>query len=314
MNTQNTIEINVGVDVSKAALDFHILPSNKSFQVSNDKAGIKKAIYRLLKLMPTRIVIDATGRMENAFVRACVEAKLAIVVINPLRLRRFACALGIIAKTDRIDSKVTATFSEMVKPAARPINDEATQHIKDLLIRREQLSDLCTMEKNRLSIMPEEIRDSIRGMIGYIKQDKKSIEIRLDEAIKENTQWDKKLSILKSIPGVGIITVYATLGHLPELGLVTDKEIGSLVGVAPMNRDSGSYKGQRHIRGGRKAIRKVLYMATLSAIRCNPVIRAHYLKLMESGKYFKVAITACMRKLIVIMNAMVRDGTCWQCA
>lgn len=314
MNTQNTIEINVGVDVSKVALDFHTLPNNQSFQVSNNKVGIKKAITRLTKLNPARIVIDATGRMETAFVRACVEAELPIAVINPLRLRRFACALGIVAKTDTLDAKVTATFAEMVKPTIRPINDEASQYIKDLLVRRQQLSDLCAMEKNRLSIMPEGITESIQDVIDYLKQSQKSIEIQLDEAIKQNTQWDEKLSILKSIPGVGMVTVYIMLGHLPELGLLNNKEIAALVGVAPMNRDSGSYRGARRIRGGRKAIRKTLYMATLAAVRCNPVIRMYYQRLMKEGKYFKVAMTACMRKLVVIMNAMVRDGKSWQSA
>jgi len=314
MNTKNTIEINIGVDTSKLTLDFHILPSNKAFHVKNNQAGINKAITRLIKLHPTRVVIEATGRMEKKFVRSCVEGNLPIVVINPLFIRRFASAYGIIAKTDALDAKVVALFSERIRPDVRRINDEASQFINDLLTRRQQLSDMCTMEKNRLTIMPEALSDSISDTIKHLEQEQKNVEKRLDETIKDNTQWNETYHILRSIPGIGVITVYTMLGQLPELGLLNQKEIAALVGVAPMNRDSGTYKGQRHIRGGRRSVRKILYMATLSAIRCNKIIRAKYQQLMQSGKPFKVAMTACMRKLIVIMNAMVRDGHCWQSA
>jgi transposase len=314
MNTKNTNEINIGVDTSKLTLDFHILLSNKAFHVKNNPAGIKKAITRLVKLQPTRIVIEATGRMEKNFVHSCVEAGLPIVVINPLFIRRFASACSIIAKTDALDAKVIALFAERIRPDVRHITDEASQFINDLLTRRQQLSDMCTMEKNRLTIMPEALSDSINETIKHLEQEQKSVERRLDKAVKDNTQWNEKYHILKSIPGVGDITVYTMLGQLPELGLLNPKEIAALVGVAPMNRDSGAYKGQRHIRGGRRSVRKILYMATLSAIRCNKIIRAKYQQLMQSGKLFKVVMTACMRKLIVIMNAMVRDGHCWQAA
>ena len=314
MNTKNTNEINIGVDTSKLTLDFHILHSNKAFHVKNNPAGIKKAITRLVKLHPTRIVIEATGRMEKNFVHSCVEASLPIVVINPLFIRRFASACNIIAKTDALDAKVIALFAERIRPDVRHITDEASQFINDLLTRRQQLSDMCTMEKNRLTIMPKALSDSINETINHLEQEQKSVERRLDKAVKDNTQWNEKYHILKSIPGVGDITVYTMLGQLPELGLLNPKEIAALVGVAPMNRDSGAYKGQRHIRGGRRSVRKILYMATLSAIRCNKIIRAKYQQLMKSGKLFKVVMTACMRKLIVIMNAMVRDGHCWQAA
>lgn len=312
MNTKNTIEINVGIDTSKITLDFHILPSNKAFHVKNNQAGIAKAIARLTKLHPTRVVIEATGRMEKLFVNSCVEANLPIVVINPLFIRRFASAYGVIAKTDALDAKVIALFAERIRPDVRLINDKESQFINDLLTRRQQLSDMCTMEKNRLTIMPEMLSDSIQDTIKHLEQEQQSIEKRLDKGIKDNTQWDEKYNVLKSIPGVGDITVYTLLGQLPELGRLNPKEIAALVGVAPMNRDSGTYKGQRRIRGGRRSVRKILYMATLSAIRCNPIIRAKYKQLKQSGKLFKVAVTACMRKLIVIMNAMIRDGHCWQ--
>ena len=312
MNTKNTIEINVGIDVSKLTLDFNILPANKTFHVKNNPAGITKAVARLAKLHPTRLVIEATGRMEKKFVRACVEADLPIVVVNPLFVRRFASAFGIIAKTDALDAKVIALFAERIRPDVRVINDEESQFINDLLTRRQQLSAMCAMEKNRLTIMPDVLSESITDTINCLDKAQKCIEKRLDQAIKDNTQWDEKCNILKSIPGVGDITVYTMLGQLPELGRLNSKEIAALVGVAPMNRESGCYKGQRRIRGGRRSVRRILYMATLSAIRCNPVIRAQYKKLIASGKFFKVAMTACMRKLIVIMNAMVRDGKCWQ--
>lgn len=314
MNTQNAIEVNVGVDTSKSTLDFHILPSQKAFHVNNNSAGVAKAISRLDKLQPTRVVIEATGRMERLLVRGCVEAGIPIVVINPLSIRRFASAYGVIAKTDALDAKVIALFGERIKPDVRLISDEESQFINDLLIRRQQLSDMCTMEKNRLSIMPEALSESIENMISHLEAEQRGIEKRLDEAIKSNTQWNDKCEILKSIPGIGDITVYTLLGKLPELGHLNPKEVAALVGVAPMNKDSGTYRGHRHIRGGRRSVRKVLYMATLAAIRCNPVIRAKYHQLKENGKLFKVAVTACMRKLIVIMNAMVRDGHRWKSA
>jgi transposase len=312
MNTKKTTDINIGVDTSKSTLDFHILPSHQAFHVNNSTAGIARAIARIKKLNPTRIVIEATGRMEKNFVQACVEARLPVVVINPLAMRRFACACGITAKTDALDAKVIALFAARIKPQIRPINDKMSQSINDLLVRRQQLSDMCTMEKNRLSIMPEALQDSIKNTLRHLLQEQKMIEQCLDKAIKGNTQWNEICQVLNSIPGVGEITVYTMLGQLPELGDLNPKQIAALVGVAPMNRDSGSHKGQRRIRGGRHGVRKVLYMATLSAVRCNPIIKAHYQKLRQSGKYFKVAMIACMRKLIVIMNAMVRDRLCWQ--
>ncbi len=312
MNTKKITEKNMGVDVSKLTLDLHLLPDNKTFHVNNNHAGIAKAMARLIKIQPARIVIEATGRLEKLFVCACVEAQLPVVVVNPLAIRRFASACGIIAKTDALDAKVIALFSERIRPDIRTINDKESQFINDLLVRRAQLSDMCTMEKNRLSIMPEALFDSIQQTIAYLEQEKTMIEKKLDQSIKNNVQYNEKLNILKSIPGVGDITVYTMLGQLPERGKINTREIAALVGVAPMNKDSGSYRGQRRIRGGRRSVRKVLYMATLSAIRCNPVIRAQYQRLMKSGKLFKVAMTACMRKLIVIMNAMLRDGKCWQ--
>lgn len=312
MNTKNSTEINVGIDTSKLALDLHTLPSNKAFQVINNQAGIDKAIARLIKLKPTRIVIEATGRMEKQFVRACVQAQLPIIVVNPLYTRRFATAFGIIAKTDALDAMTIALFAERIRPDIRTINDEDTQLINDLLVRRQQLSDMCTMEKNRSSIMPKAVIISINDMIKHLKQEQKNIETQLDQAIKNNTQWNEKLKIMKSAPGIGVITAYTMLGQLPELGRLNSKEVAALVGVAPMNKDSGTFKGPRRIRGGRRSVRKVLYMATLSAIRCNSVIRDKYQQLLKSGKTFKVAMTACMRKLIVIINAMVRDGKCWQ--
>lgn len=312
MNTINKTPINIGVDVSKTQLDFHILPDNSSFHVSNDHEGIKKAITQLAEIQPERIVVEATGRMEKAFVHACLEAALTVVVINPLRLRRFASALGILAKTDQLDAQVIAQFAETVKPEVRPIDDNTSCYIKDLLIRRRQLTELCSMEKNRLSIMPESLHGSISTIISAIKQQQKIVEDLLDKAITTHAQWNEKMLLLETVPGVGKITVYTLLGHLPELGKLNHKQIAALVGVAPMNRDSGSYKGQRRIRGGRHTVRKVLYMATITAVRCNPVIHRYYQQLIDSGKAFKVAITACMRKLIVIMNAMLRDKKAWQ--
>jgi len=208
MNTKNSTDINVGIDTSKSSLDFHTLPSNKAFQVTNNQAGVDKAIARLIKLNPTRIVIEATGRMEKLFVRACVQAQLPVIVVNPLYTRRFATAFGIIAKTDAIDAMAIALFAERIRPDVRLINDEDSQFINDLLVRRQQLSDMCAMEKNRSSIMPKAVLASINDMIKHLKQEQKSIEAQLDQAIKANTQWSEKLELIKSTPGVGLITAY----------------------------------------------------------------------------------------------------------
>lgn len=311
MKTNKPTPINVGVDVSKSFLDICTLPGGRLFQVANSESGVAKAVARLVPLKPERLVIEATGRMERRFVVACVKASLPVVVINPLRLRRFATALGVMAKTDALDATVIARFGEIIKPDIRPINSKNAEQIRDLLTRRQQLGELCSMEKNRLTIMPEAITDSILTVIACLKQQQKIIEQQIDRLIQKNTQYREKCELLLGVPGIGKVMCYTLLGHLPELGQLTSREVAALVGVAPMNRDSGAFKGQRRIRGGRKTVRKVLYMAALAAVRCNPVIRQFYQRLINQGKLFKVAITACMRKLMTILNAMVRDNHPW---
>lgn len=312
MNNQTRQEINVGIDVSKHHLDIHILPSNESFQVSNDSAAFEQTCAKLKSLLPDRVVVEATGRMEKAFVQACVECELPVVVINPLRIRRFASAIGYLAKTDQLDAMVIARFGEAVKPTPRPISDQSSSQIRDLLTRRRQLVVMATMEKNRLGNMPDNMYASIEAVLCTLQQQTKEIEQQLDQCIRRATQWQQKQAILLSTPGIGPVSCYTLLADLPELGVLDNKQIAALVGVAPLNRDSGKYRGARRIYGGRKHIRTTLYMATVAAIRCNPRIRAYYQHLRAEGKHAKVALTACMRKLITILNTMVKTEQMWQ--
>ena len=312
MNTCVSQPIHVGVDVSKHTLDVHVLPSNDAFQVDNNEAGIAQLFLKLAKLSIARIVVEATGRMERPLGEACLAQGLPVVVTNPLRVRRFASAIGLLAKTDRLDAKLIALFGETVKPTPRLMCDEMSNQIKDLLTRRRQLNTLSTMEKNRLGIMPVHLHDSIQVMIDTIQLQIASIEVKLDALILKATEWREKQSIIQSVPGVGKVTAYTLLADLPELGQVNNKQISALAGVAPMNRDSGRYRGKRAIQGGRKHVRTALYMATLSAIRCNPKIRPYYLHLKQQGKHGKVVMTACMHKLLIHLNAMMKSGQAWQ--
>jgi len=312
MNKQNKVLINIGVDVSKHHLDIYLLPQQTTFRILNTKEGIRQGIKQLKTYSIERLLVEATGRMEDNFIHACRKASFPVILVNPTRIRRFAQSMGIHAKTDPLDAQVIALFAETIKPEIRPLENEITIQCNDLMIRRRQLLELRTMEKNRLGIMPEMLHKSIHAVIDCYNQQLAALEKTLKERVKQNVQWQQQLTLLQTVPGVGETLSMTLLSQLPELGQLSRKEIASLVGVAPMNRDSGHYRGERHIRGGRASIRKVLYMAVVAAIRCNTIIRHTYQKLRAKGKKAKVAIVACMRKLIVILNAMVRDGQPWQ--
>jgi transposase len=311
MKTVKNNEINVGVDTGKAQLDIFVRPMGDYFTVPNNSTGIREAVHKLRKYSPTRVVIEATGRLEQAFALACVEHDLPIVVMNPVAVRRFAGAIGRIAKTDKIDAQLIAHFGEAIAPEPTRIQPENIRQISDLLARRRQLMEMSTMEKNRIQILPKALHKSIKAVLKTIRQQLDAIDVQLDTLIETTDDWKEKNDILQSVPGVGKVMAYTLLSDLPELGQLNHKEIAALVGLAPYNKESGKQRGLQRIRGGRSQIRTVMFMAMMSTIQCNPKFKAFYEKLKAAGKRPKVALVACMRKMIVVLNSMIRNGTRW---
>jgi transposase len=301
----------VGVDVAKAELEIVVRPSGTRWSVANTAAGHTTLVDGLQPLRPEVIVLEATGGYERDVAAALAAAGLPVVIVNPRQVRHFAKALGQRAKSDPIDAEVLALFGERMQPEVRPLPDEATQELAALLLRRRQLGDMLVAEKNRLGLARKAVRKSLKKHIAYLERELKITESELQAQIEASDVWRARDEILQSVPAVGPITARSLAGELPELGKVRDKEVAALVGVAPFADDSGSVHGKRAIAGGRASVRKVLYMATLVATRHNVVIRTFYLRLLAKGKPKKVAIVACMRKLLIILNAMVRDGRKW---
>lgn len=308
-NNQN--EINVGVDTGKTQLDIYIRPLDIYFTVSNDEKGINKAIKEIRKHKPTRIVIEATGRLEQAFIIACANEKLPFVVANPVRIKKFAGSVGQLAKTDKLDAKLIAYYSEAIKPKLSTLKPETLRKMSDLLSRRCQLMEIRTMEKNRLQILPKSLESTINPMLTVINNQLTKIDNKMVKLIEQCEEYQIKNDIIQSVPGVGNVVAFSLLSNMPELGYITNKEAAALVGVAPINRESGIYKGKRMIRGGRHQIRTAMFMSMMSAMQCNPVFKATYQRLVAAGKPKKIAIIACVRKMIVILNSMVRDGVYW---
>lgn len=305
-------KVNVGIDAGKAQLDVCIHETQQQVIFPNSPQGIRQLTLLLAEFPLERIVIEATGRLERPFVQAALERGLPVIVMQPLKIRRYAGVIGLLAKTDALDARLIAEFAAVVKPAFRRPVDENTRHIKDLLVRRRQLLEMSTMEKNRLQIMPAELREGMQRLIAEIVQQVKMIDQCLDEAVQAQDDWQRNAELLIAVPGVGPTTIYTLLADLPELGRLSPKEISALVGVAPMNRESGSWRGKRRIRGGRMSVRTALYMASLSATRFNPAIKAFYQRLLAQGKHKKVALTACIHKLLIMLNAMIRDQVPWR--
>jgi len=276
------------------------------------RGGIRELVARCQGLTPTLIVLEATGGYEAAVVAALATAGLPIVVANPRQVRDFAKATGQLAKTDAIDAQVLALFAERVRPEPRPLPDEAAQALEALLTRRRQLVEMLTAERNRLLIARPAVRRDLQQHIRFLERRLREADDDLHTAVKASPLWRVKDDLLQSVPGVGRVVSLTLLAELPELGRLSHKEIAALVGVAPLNRDSGTLRGKRLVYGGRAPVRAVLYMAALVASKCNPVIRTFYLRLRAAGKPAKVALTACMRKLLVILNAMARSGRAWQ--
>ena len=311
MNTEMKQNINVGVDTGKTQLDIHIRPLEIFFSVENSQKGIKEALKIINKHKPERIVIEATGRLEMPFVLACAEAKLPIVRANPVHIKRFAGAIGRRAKNDRLDAELIAHFAEAIKPSLTVVKAENIRLMSDLVIRRNQLLSMQTMEKNRVQILPRALQPTIKPILTAMKNQIAKIESKLVKLIEDSPEHQGKNTILQSVPGIGSIAAASIISNVPELGYITNKQAASLIGVAPITRESGRYKGKRVIQGGRAQVRTVLYMAMMSAMQCNPVFKATYTRLVDAGKPKKVAIIACVRKMVVILNAMLRDGVMW---
>jgi transposase len=301
----------IGIDVSKDRLDVSVRPSNEKMSFTNGDDDIDLLIQRLQSLQPELIVMEATGSYHQLVLGRLLAVGLAAIAINPRQARDFARAIGRIAKSDSIDADVLAEFGEKIRPQVRAIADQATQELDAICTRRRQLVSMVIAEKNRYPAAPASIRPQIKKHILWLEKQIDELENDLDKLIRSTPAWREKDDLLRSCKGIGPTTSHTMLASLPELGTLSRRRIAALVGVAPFNRDTGKYRGQRHIYGGRTDVRSVLFMATLAAIRFNPVIRAFHKKLIAAGKAKKVAITACMRKLLTILNAMVRNNTRW---
>jgi transposase len=276
------------------------------------KDAIRALVARLGRYRLARIVIEATGRLEQPFVQAALAKGLPVIVVSPLKVRRYAGAIGQLAKTDDIDARLIAQFAAAVRPIAHAPTDPQAHKIKDLMARRRQLTDMRTMEKNRQQVMPAEFHESIDVLIEVFNQQLKALDRQLDEAVNRHSVWRHKRELLTSMPGIGNTVAYTLLGDLPELGSLGRKQIAALTGVAPFNRDSGRMRGKRRIRGGRASSRTALFLSAMSAVRFNPDIKRFYDRLVKSGKHRKVALTACIRKIVTALNAMLRDNVKWQ--
>jgi len=307
-----TLPVFVGIDVAKASLDVAVRPSGECWQLANEEGALLPLLTQLQSLGPTLVVLEATGGFEHAVVAALAAAGLPVVVANPRQVRDFARATGQLAKTDAIDAHVLALFAERVRPAPRPLPDEAAQALDAVLTRRRQLLEMLTAERNRLGFAGAPVARRIRTHIRWLQRELADVDRDLGQLIEQSPVWRAQDDLLQSVPGVGPIVSRTLLGELPELGRLTRKQIAALVGVAPLARDSGTLRGRRLIWGGRAPVRAVLYMGALVAARWNPVIRAFYQRLRAAGKPAKVALVACMRKLLTILNAMARSGTRWR--
>lgn len=302
----------VGIDVSKARLDAYVHPTAELLAMDNRPEGHQELLGRLRELKPSLIVLEATGGYEAPITAVLASAGLPVVVVNPRQVRDFAKATGKLAKTDAIDAAIIAHFGEAVKPEVRPVADPAAKKLDALVARRRQLVDMLTAERHRTLQAEDAVKRSLFEHIEWLEKRLGKMDDELLATVRESPVWREKDDLLQSVPGIGRAVSVTLLAELPELGRLNRRQIAALVGVAPFNRDSGTLKGTRHIRGGRKKVRSALYMAAMVAMRYNPVISAFYAKLRAAGKKGKVALTACMRKLLVILNTMLKTRTTWQ--
>jgi transposase len=302
----------VGIDVAKQSFDVCIFPEEKRLSLSYDGNGLRRLLCRLPEKGTCLIVMEATGGYQRRLVVELLDAGHQVAVVNPRQVRDFARGLGILAKTDRIDAAVIARFGQHVRPRTVDKTPKKQAELEQLVVRRRQLVDLKTAENNRLeTISLKSVRKSIQQVVNLLNKQIERIEKDILALVESDDDWKNKADLLGSVPGVGPVTIASLLAELPELGMLNRQEIAALVGLAPFNRDSGRFRGRRSIWGGRASVRSVLYMAALTARRCNPVIRDFANRLEDDGKLFKVVITACMRKLLVILNTMVKTNTHW---
>ena len=301
----------VGIDVSKLTLDVAVLPTDEAWRSANDPAGIDTLAERIAGLGPALVVLEATGRYEAPCAAALAAAGVPVAVVNPRQVRDFAKSTGRLAKTDAIDAAVLALFAERVRPEPRPLPDAESEALAAILARRRQLVEMPVAEKNRAHVATPAVRGSLSAHVEWLEKALRSVDGDLHRAVRDSPVWRQKEDLLRDIPGVGRVLATTLLADLPELGRLSRREIAALVGVAPLNRDSGAFRGQRSVWGGRATVRAALYMGALAAVRSNPPVRAFYQRLVEAGKPKEVALVACMRKLLVTCNAVVRDGQAW---
>jgi transposase len=303
----------VGIDVAKDGLDVHVRPTGEAFRIVRDDAGLAGLAERLARLRPALVALEATGGYEVTVAAALASAGLPVAVINPRQIRDFARATGPLAKTDALDVRVIAAFAEAVRPVVRALPDEQARTLGELVTRRRQLVDMYGAELNRRRLVRDpQVQQQLAAHLRWLEQALADLERELRQTIRATPVWRDTEDLLRSVPGIGPVTAFTLLADLPELGRLPRRQIAALVGVAPFNHDSGTLRGRRTVSGGRADVRRVLYMATVSAIRRNPIIGAFYQRLRASGHPAKVAITAAMRKLITILNAILRDHRPWQ--
>jgi len=311
--TQHTpTSLSVGIDVSQATLDVGVYPTAEQWQLANDGRGISQLVDRLQQLAPDRIVLEATGGYELAALATLASAGLPVVAVNPRQVRDFARATGRLAKTDALDAQVLAQFGAAVQPPLRALPDAATRELSALLARRRQLVEMRTAESNRLLTAHERVQPSIRELVHFLDKRISELDRELRDRLRASPVWRAKENLLRSIPGVGPVLSATLLADVPELGSVGHKQLAALIGVAPLNRDSGQWRGRRSAWGGRGHVRAVLYMATTVAVRRNPVLKLLYERLLGLGKQRKVALVACMRKLLRICNAVIAHQLAWR--
>lgn len=302
----------VGIDVSKATLDVYLRPSGAQLQVANQASGIAELVQRLQAFEIQQVIVESTGGLELEVAQALQAAGMAMSIINPRQGRDFAKASGKLAKTDRIDAAVLAHFGEAIQPPMTVLASDEDRTLQDLVTRRRQLVEMLSAEKNRRSSLRAKMQENVNQHIEWLEEQIAALDQEIEQLSQAQAEWRTHIDRLKSVPGVGPVIATTFMAALPELGKVSDKRISALVGVAPFNRDSGKFRGKRTIWGGRANVRAVLYMGTLSAVRHNPRLKAFYEHLLAQGKAKKVALVACMHKLLRILNAMMRDGKPWQ--
>jgi transposase len=305
-------QVFVGIDVAKAQLDIALRPTGERWALTNDDAGIAVLVPRLQAIAPQLIVLEATGSYQRAVVAALAAAGLPVAVVNPRQARDFAKATGQLAKTDALDARALAHFAEAVRPMPRPLPDTQADELRALLARRRQLVTMRTAEQNRLGSAPPRLQPDIQAHITWLNTRLTSLDDDLDTTLRASPVWQEREELLRSVPGIGPVCARTLLLDLPELGTLNRQRLAALVGVAPLNRDSGTLRGSRTTWGGRAHVRATLYMSPLVAVRYNPVFKAFYERLRAAGKAAKVALTACMRKLLTILNAMVKHHAPWQ--